>query len=107
MFSWVEPARLPLILAHRGCSSVASENSIASFQQALDDGADAVECDIRLTRDGRVVVIHDAGLRRTTDGRGFVGEHTLLDLRDLSAGRWFNSKFSAERGPQLGDIHVL
>jgi glycerophosphoryl diester phosphodiesterase len=104
MFSWSEPGRLPLIVAHRGSSSRAPENTLASFRRALEDGADAVECDVRLTRDGQVVVIHDPVLRRTTDGRGLVAEHTLRELRELSAGRWFHRKFAAEQIPTLDEL---
>jgi glycerophosphoryl diester phosphodiesterase len=107
MFSWSEPDRLPLIVAHRGSSSRAPENTLASFQQAIDDGADAVECDVRLTRDGQVVVIHDANLRRTTDGRGLVMDQTLRELRQLSAGRWFHRKYAAERIPTLDEVLAL
>ena len=107
MFSWSEPDRLPLIVGHRGSSSLAPENTLASFQQALDDGADAVECDVRMTGDGKIVVIHDAGLRRTTDGRGLVARHTLRELRLLSAGRWFHRRFSPERIPVLDELLEL
>lgn len=107
MFSWLESPRLPIIVAHRGSSSVVPENTLASFRQAIADGADAVECDVRLTRDGHVVVIHDGDLRRTTDGRGSVWDHTRLELRTLSAGNWFHRRFAAERVPTLDEVVVL
>ena len=107
MFSWLEPGRLPLIVAHRGSSSVAPENTLASFRQAIRDGADAVECDVRLTADGHVVVFHDADLHRTTGGPGLISKHTLPELRTLSAGTWFHNRFAAERIPTLDEVIEL
>ena len=104
MFSWLHPARTPLVVAHRGSSAVAPENTLAAFRQALEDGADAVELDVRLTSDGEVVVIHDSQLRRTTDGRGPVRSHTWKELQLLSAGSWFDRKFAGEKIPSLEEV---
>ena len=104
MFSWRSPRSLPLLVAHRGSSTVAPENTLAAFQQALADGADAIELDVRRSRDGEAVVIHDARLERTTNGRGKVEEYNLRELRRLSAGEWFHKKFSSERIPTLDDV---
>ncbi len=107
MFSWLEPARRPVIVGHRGSSSTLPENTLLSFRQAFDDGADAVECDVRLTRDQRVVVIHDASLRRTAGVRAFVWEKTLSELQLLSAGRWFHTRYSPEKIPTLEEVLEL
>jgi len=107
MFSWREPRNSPLVVAHRGSSSIAPENTLASFRQAIEDGADAVELDVRLTRDGHVVVIHDRELRRTTGNRGRVDSYTLQEIRALNAGTWFHRRFAAERIPTLDEVFEL
>jgi glycerophosphoryl diester phosphodiesterase len=75
--------RLPLIVAHRGAPTERPENTLAAFEAALDAGAAAVEFDVRATADGHAVVIHDAGLDRTTDGAGLVRDHTLAEVLRL------------------------
>lgn len=75
-----------LVIGHRGASGEYPENTLLSFERALDEGADALELDVRLARDGAVVVIHDAALDRTTDGAGPVRDRTLAELRALDAG---------------------
>ena len=82
----------PLVVAHRGASTDYPENTLESFQGAVDAGADAVELDIRLTADGIPVVMHDADVSRCTDGSGFVHEMTLAELKALDA--------SSGRGPR-------
>jgi glycerophosphoryl diester phosphodiesterase len=104
MFSWRSPRSLPVLVAHRGSSTLAPENTLAAFQQALTDGADAIELDVRLSHDSEVVVIHDARLERTTNGHGKVKDCSLRDLKRLSAGAWFHKRFSAERIPTLDDV---
>ena len=94
----------PLVIAHRGASGMAPENTMAAFTRALDVGADAIELDVRLTRDGRVVVIHDRRLERTTTGRGFVGTYALKELKSLDAGSWFGAKFGGEHIPTLDEV---
>lgn len=76
----------PLVLGHRGASADAPENTLAAFELALAQGAQGVELDVRLSSDGRVVVIHDATVDRTTKGAGRVGEMTANDLRALDTG---------------------
>ena len=80
----------PLIIGHRGASAVAPENTLAAFARALDEGADGVELDVRLARDGVPVVIHDATLRRTGLREGIVAEMTSPELGQIDVGRWFN-----------------
>lgn len=95
------------VIAHRGYSSVAPENTLAAIQAAIDAGADAIEFDIRLSKDGHVVVIHDSSVDRTTDGEGKVSEMTLQELQSLDAGGWFDPAFRGERIPTLEDVLLL
>ncbi|HMD14677.1 MAG TPA: glycerophosphodiester phosphodiesterase family protein, partial [Bacteroidota bacterium] len=104
---WLATNRLPLIIAHRGSSAVAPENTLAAFKQAIRDRADAVELDIQLTSDGEVVVFHDRRLERTTDGKGLLQNHSLQELRALSAGAWFSPGFSSETIPTLQEVFDL
>jgi glycerophosphoryl diester phosphodiesterase len=95
------PGLRPLRIAHRGASARAPENTLAAFREAVRLGADAVECDVRLSGDGKPVVIHDDTVDRTTDGRGAVSRLPLADLRRLDAGSWFATRFRGERIPTL------
>lgn len=84
---------LPLIIAHRGASALAPENTPAAFERAIDDGAEGIEFDVRLTRDGVPVVIHDATLERTGRRKGRVSEFTAAELAGLDTGSWFNERY--------------
>jgi len=97
----------PLILAHRGASAEAPENTLAAFRLALEQGADGFELDIHRTRDGHLVVCHDERVDRTTDGTGFIGSMTLAELKKLDAGRWFDARFAGERIPTLDEVWAL
>lgn len=77
----------PLVWAHRGASGYAPENTLAAFQKAVDLGADGVELDIQLTKDDQIVVIHDETIDRTSDGKGWVKDYTLEELRAFSYNR--------------------
>ncbi len=77
----------PAVVAHRGSSADAPEHTLAAYQQAITDGADALECDVRLTADGHLVCVHDRRIDRTSDGRGVVSVLTLSDLDALDFGR--------------------
>jgi glycerophosphoryl diester phosphodiesterase len=79
------------LIAHRGFSSSAPENTIAAFDLAIDEGFDNIELDAHLSADGVPVVIHDDTLDRTTNGSGPVSSLTLAELRDLDAGAWFGN----------------
>ena len=94
------------MVAHRGGAGIAPENTLAAFRRALEVGADAVELDVRLTRDGRVAVFHDRTVDRTTGGRGPVGTHTLAELQSSDAGSWFDPRFSGERVPALEEVFL-
>jgi glycerophosphoryl diester phosphodiesterase len=96
------PTHAPLgpvvtIFAHRGARAHAPENTLLAFELAFALGADAIECDVQLTADGALVVIHDASLDRTTSGRGLVARATLAELRALDAGR-------GQRVPLLAEV---
>jgi glycerophosphoryl diester phosphodiesterase len=94
----------PLVVAHRGASGSAPENTLAAFREAMAHGARAIECDVHLSADGAVVVIHDATLERTTDGQGRVAEQRLTVLKTLDAGRWMAPAFAGERIPELSEL---
>jgi len=94
------------IIAHRGNSSEAPENTLSAFQEALNVGSDYIEFDVHLTKDGIPVVIHDETIGRTTDGEEslFIHELTLSELENLDAGEWFDSSFKGERIPTLEKV---
>ena len=104
-----------MIIGHRGASAVAPENTLAAFERAFDDGADGIELDVRLARDGVPVVIHDATLRRTGSTRGIVEEMTSSELREVEVGTWFNranpkrarAKYAEEQVPTLEMVFDL
>jgi glycerophosphoryl diester phosphodiesterase len=91
----------PLILGHRGASAVAPENTLAAFSQAMLDGADGIEFDVRLSRDRVPVVIHDANLRRTASVDSQVCDLTSEQLQRIDVGSWFRPKPSGEPVPSL------
>jgi glycerophosphoryl diester phosphodiesterase len=93
-----------LLIAHRGASGHAPENTMAAFKRAVTCGASFIETDLHLTRDARLVAIHDETVNRTTNGKGAVHEMTLAEIRRLDAGSWFGSEFSGERIPTLDEI---
>lgn len=88
---------LPLIIGHRGASALAPENTIAAFRRAIDDGADGIEFDVRLARDGVAVVIHDATLERTGSIRRKVSEATAAELEATDVGSWFGQRSGSGR----------
>ena len=94
----------PIIFAHRGDVAHAPENTIPAFQQALQNGADGIELDVKLSADGHVIVIHDSTVDRTTDGKGRVESLTLEAIRKLDAGKWFNEKFADTKVPLLEEV---
>jgi len=93
-----------LIIAHRGASSYAPENTMAAFDLALRLGARHLELDVHLTRDDYLVVIHDDTVDRTTNGTGPVASQTLAALQELDAGTWFGEAFVGTRIPTLADV---
>jgi glycerophosphoryl diester phosphodiesterase len=93
-----------LLIAHRGASGHAPENTLAAFKKAVTLGASFIETDLQLTRDARLVAIHDETVNRTTNGKGAVHDFTLAELRRLDAGSWFGSEFAGERVPTIEEI---
>lgn len=96
-----------LLIGHRGYPARYPENTLASFEGAMQAGCDMIELDVTLTRDRKVVVIHDDTLDRTTNGKGPVLEHTFEEIKRLEAGSWFAPRFSAERIPELSEVMEL
>lgn len=95
---------LPRIIAHRGASATAPENTLAAFRAAAASGATWVEFDVSLTKDGRPVVFHDDLLDRTTDGTGLLAETPFELLTHLDAGSWFAPDFAGEMVPTLEEV---
>lgn len=93
-----------LLIAHRGASGYAPENTLAAFRKAVAMGLSFIETDLQLSRDARFVAIHDETVNRTTNGQGAVHDLTLAELRRLDAGSWFGSAFTGERIPTLEEI---
>jgi len=101
-------SQLPLkpceVVAHRGFSAVAPENTLASARQAIRAGADGSECDVYRSKDGAIVLMHDPTVNRTTNGKGKITELTLARLKSLDAGAWKGKKFAGERIPTLDEL---
>ncbi|NLL48594.1 MAG: glycerophosphodiester phosphodiesterase [Firmicutes bacterium] len=93
-----------IVMAHRGYSSKAPENTMPAFELALEAGSGGIELDVHLTKDGKVVVIHDPTLERTTDGEGAVANFTLAELKELDAGSWYSSEFKGVQLPTLREV---
>jgi glycerophosphoryl diester phosphodiesterase len=100
----LESLSQPIIFAHRGASAHAPENTIASFELALVQQADAIELDVKLSGDGQVIVIHDSTVDRTTNGHGKVQDMTLAELKALDAGSFRGSEFAGEKIPTLEEV---
>ena len=98
-----------LVVAHRGYSSKAPENTIAAFDMAIAAGADYFECDVHRCKSGEIVVIHDETVDKTTNGSGLVSDFTLEHLKELSAGYSdkFGDQFESERIPTLDEVLKL
>ena len=102
-----EKFKRPWIIGHRGYHAKYPENTLAAFEAAIKAGADMIELDVMLSRDRKVVVIHDATLERTTQGWGSVVDLTLAELQQLDAGSWFDTRFSNQRIPELSEVLEL
>lgn len=94
----------PTIFAHRGSSAHAPENTLAAFKLALDQRADGIELDVKLSADGQIIVMHDDAVDRTTNGTGRVKSLTLRELKQLDAGSKFDPKYQGERIPTLAEV---
>ncbi len=93
-----------LNIAHRGASGYAPENTRAAFALAIEMGADMIETDVQVTRDGELVLVHDTNVDRVSDGAGPVANFTLAELRCLDLGGWFDPRFSGERVMTLAEF---
>jgi glycerophosphoryl diester phosphodiesterase len=94
----------PLVIGHRGASAHAPENTLASFELAIRDKADAIEFDVKLSADKKIVIIHDPTVDRTTNGIGKVARMNLAALKELDAGGKFSENFKGERIPTLEEV---
>ncbi|MGW1072333.1 glycerophosphodiester phosphodiesterase [Streptomyces sp. NPDC002537] len=103
----LRPERHPLaVVAHRGASEDAPEHTLSAYRKAIEDGADALECDVRLTADGHLVCVHDRRVNRTSNGRGAVSSLELADLAALDFGSW-KGKATDEEEPDTDATSVL
>lgn len=94
----------PLIFGHRGASAYAPENTLAAFNLAFEMGADGVELDVTLTKDGVPVVIHDDAVDRTSDGKGRVSDMMVREVQQVDSGTWFDAKYRGEKIPTLEEV---
>jgi glycerophosphoryl diester phosphodiesterase len=99
-------ARLPRIVAHRGASGHAPENTLPAFALALQMGAEAVELDIQMSRDGVPVVFHDPRVDRTTDQKGKIGDFSARELGSMDAGTWFNLAFPEKASSEYAGLGI-
>jgi glycerophosphoryl diester phosphodiesterase len=97
----------PLVFAHRGSSAAVPEHTLAAYLRALEEGADGLECDVRLTRDGHLVCVHDRRLERTSNGRGRVSARTLAELAELDFGSWHGTEADLPADPDRNGILTL
>lgn len=95
--------RRPWVIGHRGASAIAPENTLAAFEAAFRDGADGIELDVTLSKEGVPVVIHDDTLVRTAGTGGWVWSKSIFELKSLDAGSWFAASFAKERIPTLAE----
>jgi glycerophosphoryl diester phosphodiesterase len=102
---WILEA--PLAIAHRGQRSSFPEQTLEAYAAAIELGADGIECDVQVTRDGRLAMIHDLTVDRTTNGRGRVADHEWAELARLDAGSWFGPGFGDCRVPSLEETLEL
>lgn len=101
---WKQSKNNIYVAAHRGWSEKYPENTMLAYKKAAELGVDQIEIDVRVTRDGELVIIHDATVDRTTNGTGKVGEMTLASIRELDAGSWKGAEFAGERVPTFAEF---
>lgn len=93
-----------LIIAHRGASGYAPENTLSSMELAISQGCDVIELDVHLTKDEQLIVCHDFTVDRTSNGTGEIKNLTLAEIKELDAGSWFSEQFIGERMPTLEEV---
>ena len=98
------PGKLPKISGHRGVSSIAPENTLASLDSCIKYGVEYMECDVCISKDSVFYVLHDSTLDRTTNGRGLISEWLSQDIDTLDAGSWFGAEFKGVRVPRLVEV---
>lgn len=98
---------VPMLVAHRGASHDAPENTLASFKLGFEQGAEAIEGDFHLTADGQIVAMHDKDLKRTASVERKVVEMSLSEIQQLDVGSWKDARFAAERAPTLAEVLKL
>lgn len=94
----------PFVIAHRGASGLAPENTMPAIDSALAAGADYIEIDVQLSTDKALMVIHDRSVNRTTNGKGKIGDMSAAQIRELDAGSWFGSEFAGTKVPFLYEV---
>lgn len=102
-----EPGQRAAVIGHRGDSAAAPENTMAAFEKTTSLGAEYLEIDIRMSKDGVPVVMHDSTVDRTTDGTGAVADLTIAELKALDAGSWFDASHAGARIPSLDEVLAL
>ena len=93
--------------AHRGFSGKYHENTLLAFEKAVEAGADGIELDVQLTKDGEVVIIHDETIDRTTDGKGFVADYTYDELKKIDASYIYKNHYGFNKIPTLKEYFTL
>ena len=95
---------MPLVLAHRGANKVAPQNTIPAFMKALEFNADGIETDVHLSKDGEIVICHNYAVDETSNGKGFIDELTLAELKAMDFGSYFNKDFAGVSLPTLSEL---
>jgi glycerophosphoryl diester phosphodiesterase len=93
-----------IVIAHRGASRAAPENTLSAMKKAIEFGADYAECDVFQTKDGEIVLFHDEEMERTTGKEGMIWEYALAELKELEVGSWFSEEFRGEPIPTLREV---
>ncbi|MBU5437472.1 glycerophosphodiester phosphodiesterase [Tissierella sp. MSJ-40] len=93
-----------IIYGHRGAARYYPENTMISYEKAIEMGADGIEIDVHKSKDGHLIVCHDEKVDRTTNGSGYIKDLSLQELKNLDAGSWFSDKFKGERIPVLEEV---
>jgi glycerophosphoryl diester phosphodiesterase len=96
-----------IVIAHRGASRAAPENTLSAMKKAIEFGADYAECDVFQTKDGEIVLFHDEEMERTTGKEGMIWDYTLAELKGLEVGSWFKEEFRGEPIPTLREVIKL
>lgn len=98
------PLKKTQIIAHRGASGLAPENTTAAFSKAMEYHVDMIELDVHLSKDDSIIVMHDHNVERTTNGEGDIENLTYAEIKKLDAGSWFNEKYNNEHVPTLREV---